>query len=186
MDLQRVALEKSGCGKIFTDVASGAISNRRGLQDAIEYIRQGDILVVWRLDRLGRSLQHLLEVIKELEQRGIGFRSLSESLDTTTSGGKLVFQMCSVKTLIKFLKLFSNVFWILRIRFGNRPGRRAAVVILCKGLPKIIENEWRKEWESNPPYVLYTRIYGFEVRGAHQWPILFLIINSPKAQLLHL
>lgn len=93
LDLQKDALTKAGCEKLFTDIASGAISDRPGLKEAFEYLRGGDVLVVWRLDRLGRSLQHLLEVIHDLESRGIGFRSLSESLDTTTSGGKLVFQI---------------------------------------------------------------------------------------------
>lgn len=93
LDLQRDALTKAGCEKNFTDVASGALSDRQGLQEAIEHVRPGDVLVVWRLDRLGRSLQHLLEVVGSLHERGVGFRSLSEALDTTTSGGKLVFQI---------------------------------------------------------------------------------------------
>lgn len=93
LDLQKDALTKTGCEKLFTDVASGAVTDRPGLQEAFRHLRGGDVLVVWRLDRLGRSLQHLLEVIHDLESRGVGFRSLSESLDTTTSGGKLVFQI---------------------------------------------------------------------------------------------
>jgi DNA invertase Pin-like site-specific DNA recombinase len=93
LDLQKDALTKAGCEKIFTDVASGAASEREGLKEALDYVRSGDVLVVWRLDRLGRSLQHLLETINGLQERGIGFKSVSESLDTTTSGGKLVFQI---------------------------------------------------------------------------------------------
>jgi len=93
LDLQRDALAAAGCKKIFTDVASGALSDRQGLQDTLGHVREGDVLVVWRLDRLGRSLQHLLEVVSDLHGRGVGFRSLTEALDTTTSGGKLVFQI---------------------------------------------------------------------------------------------
>jgi DNA invertase Pin-like site-specific DNA recombinase len=91
--LQKDALEKIGCKKIFTDTASGAKAERTGLNEALEYVREGDTLVVWRLDRLGRSLKHLIETITELNNRKIGFKSIQESIDTTTSGGKLVFHI---------------------------------------------------------------------------------------------
>ena len=91
--LQRDALEKAGCERIFTDTASGAKAERIGLADAVAYAREGDILVVWRLDRLGRSLKHLIETITSLSERGIGFKSITESIDTTTSGGKLIFHI---------------------------------------------------------------------------------------------
>src|SRR5438105_1817609 len=93
LDLQKDALEKIGCTKIFTDIISGAKAERKGLQEALAYVRAGDILVVWRLDRLGRSLKHLIEVVSNLEKRGIGFKSLTENIDTTTSGGRLVFHI---------------------------------------------------------------------------------------------
>jgi DNA invertase Pin-like site-specific DNA recombinase len=93
LDLQKDALEKIGCTKIFTDVISGAKTERKGLQEAIEYVREGDTLVVWRLDRLGRSLKHLIETITKLNNRKIGFKSITENIDTTTSGGKLVFHI---------------------------------------------------------------------------------------------
>jgi DNA invertase Pin-like site-specific DNA recombinase len=91
--LQKDALEKLGCNKIFTDTASGAKAERIGLEEALEYVREGDTLVVWRLDRLGRSLKHLIETITELNNRKIGFKSIQESIDTTTSGGKLIFHI---------------------------------------------------------------------------------------------
>ena len=91
--LQRDALEKAGCERIFTDTASGAKAERIGLADAVAYAREGDVLVVWRLDRLGRSLKHLIETITSLNERGIGFKSITESIDTTTSGGKLIFHI---------------------------------------------------------------------------------------------
>jgi DNA invertase Pin-like site-specific DNA recombinase len=93
LDLQQDALNKAGCERIFTDTASGAKSERIGLDEALSYVRTGDTLVVWRLDRLGRSLPHLIATITGLENRGIGFASLTESIDTTTSGGKLVFHI---------------------------------------------------------------------------------------------
>ena len=93
LDLQKDALEKLGCIKIFSDVISGAKAERTGLHEALEYVREGDILVVWRLDRLGRSLKHLIETITKLNNRKIGFKSITENIDTTTSGGKLVFHI---------------------------------------------------------------------------------------------
>ncbi len=85
LDLQKDALEKIGCTKIFSDVVSGAKEERKGLQEALEYVREGDTLVVWRLDRLGRSLKHLIETITRLNNRKIGFKSITENIDTTTS-----------------------------------------------------------------------------------------------------
>ena len=93
LDLQKDALEKIGCIKIFSDVVSGAKAERTGLTEALEYVREGDTLVVWRLDRLGRSLKHLIETITKLNNRKIGFKSITENIDTTTSGGKLVFHI---------------------------------------------------------------------------------------------
>jgi DNA invertase Pin-like site-specific DNA recombinase len=93
LDLQKDALEKIGCIKTFSDVVSGAKAERKGLQEALEYVREGDTLVVWRLDRLGRSLKHLIETITKLNNRKIGFKSITENIDTTTSGGKLVFHI---------------------------------------------------------------------------------------------
>jgi DNA invertase Pin-like site-specific DNA recombinase len=93
LDLQRDALAVAGCGRVFEDVASGAKASRPGLEEALSYLRAGDTLVVWRLDRLGRSLPHLIETIAALAERGIGFWSLTEQIDTTTSGGKLIFHV---------------------------------------------------------------------------------------------
>ena len=91
--LQTDALRKAGCERIFEDTVSGAKADRPGLTAALAYVREGDALIVWRLDRLGRSLLHLIEVIGGLESRGVGFRSLTESIDTTTSGGRLIFHV---------------------------------------------------------------------------------------------
>lgn len=91
--LQTDALRKAGCEKIFEDSISGAKADRPGLAAALGYLREGDVLVVWRLDRLGRSLPHLIETIGALDAYGIGFLSLTESIDTTTSGGRLIFHV---------------------------------------------------------------------------------------------
>ena len=91
--LQTDALRKAGCERVFEDTASGAKSDRPGLAAALAYLRDGDVLAVWRLDRLGRSLPHLIETISALEARGVGFRSLTESIDTTTPGGRLIFHV---------------------------------------------------------------------------------------------
>jgi DNA invertase Pin-like site-specific DNA recombinase len=93
LDLQHDALQQAGCGQIYSDTVSGAKADRPGLSQALDYVRAGDTLVVWRLDRLGRSLSHLIETVDALEKRGIGFRSLTESIDTTTPAGKLIFHI---------------------------------------------------------------------------------------------
>ena len=93
LDLQFDALKKAGCERIFRDKISGMKENRDGLSQALEIVRSGDTLVVWKLDRLGRSLQHLISVINNLKNKGIYFRSIQESLDTSSSTGKLIFHI---------------------------------------------------------------------------------------------
>jgi DNA invertase Pin-like site-specific DNA recombinase len=93
LDLQRDALKRAGCEKIIEDTASGGKRERPGLERVQETLRHGDMLAVWRLDRLGRSLKHLIELMSELEGQGVGFHSVTESIDTTTPGGKLVFHI---------------------------------------------------------------------------------------------
>jgi DNA invertase Pin-like site-specific DNA recombinase len=93
LHLQQDALTAAGCKKMFQDTLSGVREDRPGLDAVLDYLRPGDTLVVWKLDRLGRSLPHLIETVRALEARGIGFKSLRENIDTTTSGGKLVFHI---------------------------------------------------------------------------------------------
>ncbi len=93
LDLQRDALLAAGCEKILDDRISGARADRPGLEKALEIARAEDVLVVWRLDRLGRSVKNLIEIMATLESRKIGLLSLQESMDTTTSGGKLIFHV---------------------------------------------------------------------------------------------
>ena len=92
-DLQEDALKKDGCNQIFSDTTSGAKTDRPGLEEALSFLRKGDTLVVWKLDRLGRSLKHLIEVVILLNEREIYFKSLQESIATSTSGGKLIFHV---------------------------------------------------------------------------------------------
>jgi DNA invertase Pin-like site-specific DNA recombinase len=91
--LQVDALERAGCYRVFTETASGARADRPTLAQVLDQLRPGDTLVVWKLDRLGRSLRHLVDTVTGLADRGIGFRSLQEAIDTTTPGGKLVFHV---------------------------------------------------------------------------------------------
>lgn len=92
-DLQQDALEKAGCNRIFIDVASGAKAHRPELDHMLDLLREGDTVVVWKLDRLGRSMQNLVELINDFDTRGVQFRSLTESIDTSTPGGTLIFNI---------------------------------------------------------------------------------------------
>jgi DNA invertase Pin-like site-specific DNA recombinase len=91
--LQTDALDAAGCFRVWTDKASGKLDKRPQLDAVLDQLRPGDTLVVWRLDRLGRSMKHLISVVADLEERGVGFRSLTENIDTTTAAGKLIFHI---------------------------------------------------------------------------------------------
>jgi DNA invertase Pin-like site-specific DNA recombinase len=126
LHLQQDALTKAGCNKIFTDTASGVKTERIGLEEALRYVRKGDTLVVWRLDRLGRSLPHLITTMTSLEEQGIGFKSLTENIDTTTSGGKLIFHIFGAlaefeRNLIKERTLAGLTAARARGKKGGRP-----------------------------------------------------------------
>ena len=91
--LQLDNLQRSGCEKIYQESVSGISKTRPELDKCLDNLRSGDTLIVWRLDRLGRSLKDLVSIITDLELRNVGFRSITEAIDTTTSGGKLVFHI---------------------------------------------------------------------------------------------
>ena len=93
LDLQIDALRQVGCKKIITDEISGSVSDRPGLHKLKELLREGDTLIVWRLDRMSRSLKHLIEWVNELNEIGVGFQSLHESIDTNSSTGQLIFHI---------------------------------------------------------------------------------------------
>jgi DNA invertase Pin-like site-specific DNA recombinase len=126
LDLQIDALRAAGCERIFSDRTSGARADRPGLGEALAFARDGDLLVVWKLDRLSRSLSHLVETVQELERRGIGFRSLTEGLDTTNSGGKAIFPLFAAiasveRTLIQERTRAGLAAARQRGRIGGRP-----------------------------------------------------------------
>jgi DNA invertase Pin-like site-specific DNA recombinase len=93
LSLQKDELKKFGCSKIYEDVASGSKSERVGLEAAIDFAREGDTLVIWKLDRLGRSLRDLIEIVNRLEQNGVSFVCITQNIDTRTPGGKLFFHI---------------------------------------------------------------------------------------------
>lgn len=124
--LQLDALRQAGCRQVYEEVISGARAERPVLQQALAHLREGDVLMIWKLDRLGRSLRHLIEVVTDLAQRGIGFKSLQENLDTTTSSGKLVFHMFGAlaefeRDLIRERTQAGLVAARARGRLGGRP-----------------------------------------------------------------
>lgn len=146
LHLQRDALTKGGCEKIFEDQISGSRSDRLGLNKVLDVLRKGDVLVVWRLDRLGRSLPHLIELMRSLESKGVGLRSLTETLDTTTSGGRLIFHIFASlaefeRSLIRERTMAGLTAARTRGRVGGRPRSMteekmsAAKKLLANGTP---------------------------------------------------
>lgn len=130
-DLQLDALKAAGCEKVFVEKASGAQRDRPELDAAMAYARQGDALVVWKLDRLARSVKQLVETVEDLEGRGIGFRSLTEAIDTTTAGGKLVFHIFGAlaefeRAIIRERTRAGLDAAALRGRKGGRPSKLSA------------------------------------------------------------
>lgn len=125
-DLQYDALTAAGCEKIFTDTISGATRDRPALSKALEIIRKGDVLVVWKLDRLGRSLRHLLELFGDLHDRGVTFRSLTQGIDTTGPVGRFVFQLLgAVAELERELTRERAMAGLAAARArGRKPGRK--------------------------------------------------------------
>ena len=124
--LQLDALRSAGCIKVFTDKASGSLDRRPQLDRLLDQLRPGDTIVVWRLDRLGRSLKHLIHVVEDLAEMKVGFRSLTEGMDTTTSGGKLVFSIFGAlaefeRSLIRERTMAGLAAARSRGRVGGRP-----------------------------------------------------------------
>jgi DNA invertase Pin-like site-specific DNA recombinase len=93
LSLQLDALEEAGCRRVFQDVGSGSLKHRPQLDACLRFVTDGDTLVVWRLDRLGRGLKHLIELVEALEDRGIAFRSATEEIDTASASGRLTFHI---------------------------------------------------------------------------------------------
>ena len=131
LDMQVDALNKIECDKIFTDKMSGARSDRPGLEEAMKFMREGDTLIVWRLDRLGRSLQHLIKVINDLNENGKFFMSLQENIDSKSTGGKLIFHIFAAlaefeRDLIRERTKAGILAARARGRIGGRPRKMTA------------------------------------------------------------
>jgi DNA invertase Pin-like site-specific DNA recombinase len=122
LDLQLDALNEIGCENIFTEKASGAQRERPELIAALHYMRKGDTLVVWKLDRLARSLKQLIETVEKLEAKGMGLRSLTEAIDTTTSGGRLIFHIFG--SLAEFERSIIKERTLAGLSAAKRLGRR--------------------------------------------------------------
>lgn len=137
LELQLEALERAGCGKIYQDTGvSGTVAKRPGLDRAFAALKRGDTLVVWRLDRLGRSLGHLIQTIGALERRSAHFRSLTETIDTGSSGGRLVFHLMGA------MAEFEHALISERTRAGMRVARMNGRAI---GRPPALSREQREE-----------------------------------------
>jgi len=133
-DLQRDALIAAGVDprNIYEDRISGVKDDRPGLKECLDYLRKNDILVVWRLDRLGRSLSQLIDIITGLKNRGIGFRSLNETIDTTNAVGELLFHVFGA--LAQYERALIRERVIAGLRAAERRGRRG-------GRPRVIDQE---------------------------------------------
>jgi DNA invertase Pin-like site-specific DNA recombinase len=128
LDLQTDALESAGCEKIFSDTISGVKSDRPGLAQALEFCREGDTFVVWKLDRLGRSLKHLIETVEDLKNRGIGFKSIQEAIDTSTPRESLLHVFCALAEFERDLIRERTLAGLEAARSRGRKGGRRRVI----------------------------------------------------------
>lgn len=135
LHLQKDALKQAGCERIYEEKESGGKADRPELLRLLDALRTGDTLVVWRLDRLGRSLKHLIQTVEDLEAGGVGFQSVTEAIDTTTSGGKLVFHIFAA------LAEFERALIRERTRAGLAAARERG---RQGGRPKVVSDDKRK------------------------------------------
>ncbi|KIE42205.1 recombinase family protein [Geobacter anodireducens] len=153
LDLQRSALEQAGCERIYEDQVSGSRSERPGLKAMLDFIREGDTLVVWKLDRLGRSVKGLVDLVGEFSTKGINFKSLTDSIDTTTPAGRFFFHiMASLSQMERELTVERTRAGLIAARQQGRVGGRkrkmtdskleSAKKLLANGVPprEVAEN----------------------------------------------
>ena len=167
LDLQTDALEKAGCKKIITDEVSGSVAERPGLTRLKDELREGDTVVVWRLDRLGRSLKHLITLVNEFELLKVGFESLQESINTTTSTGQLIFHMFGAlaefeRNLIRERTKAGLASARSRGRLGGRPkqldfNKRQLAVKLYKDREHTVQEICQMMGVSKPTLYQYLR-----------------------------
>tara|TARA_R110002126_G_C10435358_1_gene498491 strand:+ start:268 stop:834 length:567 start_codon:yes stop_codon:yes gene_type:complete len=167
LDLQIDALEKAGCKKIITDEVSGSVADRPGLAQLKDILREGDTVVVWRLDRLGRSLKHLITLVNDFDQSKVALESLQESINTTTSTGQLIFHMFGAlaefeRNLIKERTKAGLASARARGRLGGRPkqldfNKRQLVVKLYSDKEHTVKNICQMMGISKPTLYQYLR-----------------------------
>jgi len=167
LDLQVDELEKAGCEKVITDKMSGSVAERPGLERLREMLRAGDVIVVWRLDRLGRSLKHLIDWFIELERIGVGFQSLHEKIDTGSPTGRLIFHLFGAlaefeRNLIQERTKAGLAAARSRGRLGGRPAKldeakRALAVKLYKEKTSTIKEICHVMEISKPTLYKYLR-----------------------------
>ena len=137
LNLQLVALKHAGCKKqhIFTDQISGSKAERPGLAECLKELKKGDTLIIWRLDRLGRSLRNLIDIVEQLQKRGVGFRSINDGgIDTTTASGEMIFNIFG--TLAQFERLLIQERTQAGLTAARARGRKG-------GRPKILQDDPR-------------------------------------------
>ncbi len=154
LNMQRDELKRTGCRRIFTDVISGAHTERPGRVEALDHARKGDTIVVWKLDRFGRSLIDLVQTVQQLRDRGVGFRSLHESIDTTTSGGRLIFHVFSAlaefeRDLIRERTMAGLAAARARGRMGGRPA-------VLNGEQQVLLHTLAKDRNNSPAVICAT------------------------------
>lgn len=172
--LQKDALKKAGCEKIFTDKSSGIKTARPGLEKVLNLLKKGDCLVVWKMDRLGRSLKHLIEVITNLKDKGIGFKSIQENIDTMTSSGKLIFHIFGA------LAEFERDLILERTYAGLKAARARGRV---GGRPKVMNEsklELALELMDDPNYSVKKVCETLNISKS----TLYNYLNSPEAEII--
>lgn len=161
LGLQIIALRSAGCEKIFEDHGvSGAKEKRRGLNAVLRNLKRGDTLVVWRLDRLGRSIRHLIEIIGRLQKRGVEFRSITENIDTTSAGGRMIFHV--IAAMAEFERSLISERTIAGMaaarergqNFGRKPSLTAAQ---CQEAYQALYNDGQKPSEVAKRYRVHPR-----------------------------
>ena len=167
LHLQEDALTEAGCEQIYKDTISGAKTKRVGLSDALAYAREGDTIVVWRLDRLSRSLKDLIEIVADLEKKGIGLKSLHEAIDTNSSSGKLIFHIFGAlaefeRNLIRERTYAGLAAARARGRTGGRPvalsdAKKALVIKLYKAKELTVQEVCEAVGISKPTLYKYVK-----------------------------
>ncbi|MBM7848706.1 DNA invertase Pin-like site-specific DNA recombinase [Arthrobacter roseus] len=164
LDLQLEALKKAGCDRIYQDTISGTKSRRPGINQALENLREGDTLVVWKLDRLGRSVKDLLDFAGGLSERGIGFVSLTDAIDTTTASGRFFFNvMASLAQMERELMVERTQAGLQAAREQGRVGGRKRVMTEAK-----IRSARKLLKQGTPPREVASSL-GVSVPTLYRW-----------------